>query len=266
MKRPLLILLLTLILVACAKVPITGRKQLNLLPESQMMSMSLGAYQDFLKENDTKVLPDDHPKTRMVREVGNNIARAATAYLKENGQADRVKDFNWAFNVVDDPTKNAWCMSGGKVVFYTGILEVCQTPTGIAVVMGHEIAHAVARHGNERMSQQVAIQAGGTTLSVLTQEKPELTRNILLRSYGVASQLGSLKYSRTHESEADKMGLVFMAKAGYNPEEAVAFWLRMNEAGGEAPPEFLSTHPSHESRVDDLKAFMPEAKKYYEGD
>lgn len=255
------ILVLTAILVACSSVPITGRKQLNMLPESQLMSMSLTQYESFLTEN--KTLPDSDPRTKLVKKVGNKIAASVEKYLKTHGKAKRVNNFVWEFNVVDDPTVNAWCMSGGKVVFYTGILPITEDEDGLAVVMGHEIAHAVARHGNERMSQGMVQQAGNVGLSVLLSEKPELAQGLLLQSYGIGSQLGMLKFSRMHESEADKMGLVFMAMSGYNPNEAVDFWKRMAAVGGQKPPEFLSTHPSDETRIKDLNEFMPEAMKHY---
>lgn len=261
MRTYLSLLLLALFVVACSKVPITGRRQLHMLPESQLMSMSLTQYQTFLTDN--KTLDNGAVQTRQVREVGNKIAKAAEKYLEDNGQSKRVKGFEWEFNVVDDPTVNAWCMPGGKVVFYTGILPITKDANGIAVVMGHEIAHAIARHGNERMSQALAVQAGGIGLSVALQEKPELAQGLLLQSYGVGSQLGMLKFSRTHESEADKMGLVFMAMAGYDPQGAPKFWERMSANGGQKPPEFLSTHPSDETRIKDLQEFMPEALKYY---
>jgi len=260
-KIPLI--LLTSLLVACASVPITGRKQLNMLPESQLMSMSLTQYQSFLSEN--KTVASGAADATMVKNVGNKIAAAVTEYLKKNGQSKRIKDYKWEFNLVDDPTVNAWCMSGGKVVFYTGILPITKDEKGIAVVMGHEIAHAIARHGNERMSQGLAVQAGGIGLGVALSEKPELTKNILMQSFGIGSQLGMLKFSRLHESEADKMGLIFMAMAGYNPNEAVEFWKRMGANGGASQPEFLSTHPHDDTRIADLKAYMPEAMKYYKG-
>ena len=201
----------------------------------------------------------------MIKNVGAKIAQATEKFLQSKGKASRTSGFNWEFNLVNDETVNAWCMSGGKVVFYTGILPVTQDENGLAVVMGHEIAHAVARHGNERMSQQLALQGGGLTLQVLLSEKPELTQNLLLQAYGVGATLGSLKYSRTHETEADKMGLVFMAMAGYDPQKAPEFWKRMSALGGAKPPEFLSTHPSDETRIKDLQEFMPTAMKYYNG-
>lgn len=249
-------------IVSCAKVPISGRRQLNLLPESQMMSMSFTAYQEFLDTN--RVLPATNSDVIMVRRIGDKIKNSVEKYLADNKQSKRVEGFAWEFNVVQDNTVNAWCMPGGKVVVYTGILPVTQDETSLAVVMGHEVAHAVARHGNERMSQGLALELGGLALSVALSEKPALTQNIFLQSYGIGSQLGILAYGRNHETEADKLGLIFMAMAGYNPEAAIGFWQRMSEAGsGQAPPEILSTHPSDETRITTLKEFMPEALKYY---
>lgn len=237
---------------------------MNLLSEQEVMSMSLEAYNDFLKKNDDKLLPKDHPKSKMIDEMGQRIAEGAKEYLVQNDFEERIEGFEWEFRVVDEGTANAFCMPGGKVVFYTGIMEVADNQEGlIATVMGHEIAHAIGRHGNERMSQQFTIQLGAATLGAATRQQSELTRQILLQSYGIGSQLGALKYSRKHESEADKMGLVFMAKAGYNPENAVEFWERMSERSGESPPEFISTHPAHETRIQELKNFMPKAKKFY---
>jgi predicted Zn-dependent protease len=250
-----------LVLIACARVPITGRKQMNLLGEGTIMGMAAEQYGEVLRTS--KVLPDDDPRTRQVRAVGNRIADAASRYLRNAGAGDRVEGFQWEFNVVDDPTVNAWCMPGGKVVFYTGILPLTKDEAGLAVVMGHEVAHAIARHGNERISQAQLVQAGGATLEVLTAEKPGLARDIFLQSVGVGSALGMLAYSRTHETEADKMGLVFMAMAGYDPREAPRFWERMAALGGEKPPEIVSTHPSDERRMRDLEAYMPEALKHY---
>ncbi len=255
------VLLLPVVVWSCSTVPITGRKQLNFLPESELMAMSLTEYSQFLSEN--KVV-NNTADAQMVKRVGQRIATAVETYFREHGMSDRIKDFQWEFNLVDDKTPNAWCMPGGKVVVYTGILPFTRDETGLAVVMGHEIAHAVARHGNERMSQQMGIQLGGTALSVALNEKPEQTQNLFLMAYGVGSQvLLTLPYSRTHETEADKLGLIFMAMAGYNPHEAVDFWQRMSQQDGQKPPEFLSTHPADETRVRDLKAYMPEALKYY---
>jgi len=249
------------IITSCSTVPITGRQQFNMLPESQLVGMSLTSYKQFLSENK---LSTDANKTKLVKDVGNKIATSVEQYLKANGLESRLRDFDWEFNLVEDDIPNAWCMPGGKVVFYTGILPYTKTEAGLAVVMGHEIAHAVARHGNERMSQALLIQTGGLALSVALDQKPEETRNLFLMAYGVGTTVGlSLPYSRAHETEADKLGLIFMAMAGYNPEEAIEFWERMENAGGQRPPEFLSTHPSGQTRIRDLKAFMPEAMKYY---
>jgi len=248
--------------VSCQKNAITGRRGLNLMPESEMIGMSLTEYGKFLSEHPP--LPASDARVAMVRNIGVRIQQAVEKYYAEKGLSSQLKGYKWEFNVVDDPTVNAWCMPGGKVVVYTGILPVTQDEASLAIVMGHEIAHAVAKHGNERMSQGMVAQFGATALSVATQQKPALTQAVFQQSYGIASQLGILKYSRTHETEADKMGLVFAAMAGYNPEVAVGFWERMSKmGGGQKPMELLSTHPSDETRINTLKSFMPEAKKYY---
>ncbi|MBP8878246.1 MAG: M48 family metallopeptidase [Flavobacteriales bacterium] len=249
------------VLEACATVPITGRRQMNLVGEGEMMAMADTQYGQFLVEN--QPLPDGNADVQRVRTIGNRLAQAATTYLNDNAASNRVAGFDWQFNVVNDPTVNAWCMPGGKVVVYTGILPVTQSDAGLAVVMGHEIAHAIARHGNERMSNGLLVQGAGMTMEVLTQQKPSLAGDLFLQSFGIGSELGMLAYSRKHESEADKMGLIFMAMAGYDPREAPIFWERMSAGGGAAPPEILSTHPSDETRVHDLEAYMPEALKYY---
>ncbi len=261
-KRKLIVaLLFTTAFVACEKVPITGRKQLSLIPESDMINMSLTSYTDFLTKNPAAAATDADAK--LVKKVGANIQKAVEIFFKEKALSSRLDGYKWEYNLVKDPTVNAWCMPGGKVVVYSGLLPVTQSESALACVMGHEIAHAVARHGNERMSQGLVIQAGGAALSTALSQKPQLTQDIFNQSYGITSQLGMLKYSRTHESEADKLGLVFMALAGYNPNDAVGFWERMAKSGGNKPPEILSTHPSDETRINDIKAFLPEALKYY---
>jgi predicted Zn-dependent protease len=261
--HPVLILLCLVVLEACQRVPVTGRRQLNLVGESTLMGMASTAYTDFLSQ--TPPLPASDQRVQEVRTIGNKLAAAATQYLQSNNAGDRVKDFEWEFNVVNDPSINAWAMPGGKVVVYTGILDVTRNTDGLAVVMGHEIAHAIARHGNERMSQAIALQGAGMTLDVLTSERPGLARDIFMQSVGVGGQLGMLAYSRRHESEADRMGLIFMAMAGYDPREAPKFWGRMGEAseGQARPPELLSTHPSDQTRMRDLERYMNEAMKYY---
>jgi len=264
MKRKIVItaaLIITTIISCVEKVPITGRKQVSLVPENELVTMSLTEYQKFLAEH--KPLPLSDSRAQLVKNVGLKIQNAVIQFMSDKGLSKRIEGYQWEFNTVDEAVVNAWCMPGGKVVVYTGLLPVTQDEQSLAVVMGHEIAHAIARHGNERMSQGMAVQFGGLLLSAALQNKPQETQNLFLQSYGLTSTLGILKYSRTHESEADKMGLVFAAIAGYNPNAAVTFWERMAAQGGPKPPEFLSTHPSDETRIADIKAFLPEAMKYY---
>lgn len=246
--------------ISCSTVPFSDRRQMTLLPKSQMIAMSLTQYDQFLEEHPPVIGTAD---ARMVTNVGRNIANAVERYMQNNNMTSRLEGFEWEFNLVDEDVPNAWCMPGGKVVFYTGILPYTKTEQGLAVVMGHEIAHAIARHGNERMSQQLMLQAGGTILSLYLAEKEEENRDLYMAAYGVGSTLGvSLPFSRAHETEADKMGLIFMAMAGYEPAAAVDFWQRMAKSGGAKPPEFLSTHPADETRIENLRKFLPKARKY----
>ncbi len=264
MKRSLHFLIIFILLAfvfACSKVPLTGRKQLTLLPNSQVMSMSLAAYSDFLKTNPP--LPSSHPTTQMVQQVGRKISQAVEKYMKEHGYKDRIEGYKWEFNAVDQKEVNAWCMPGGKVVVYTGIIPVTRDEAGLAVVMGHEIAHAIAEHGNERMTEQLGIALGGISLELALQKQPQQTRDLFLLSYGIGTTLGSLAYSRQHELEADRMGLIFMAMAGYDPEQAIRFWTDMSKQSGPKPPAFLSSHPSDANRIAKLKKYLPEAKKYF---
>lgn len=247
--------------ISCAKVPMTGRRQFKLLPESELVSMSLTSYQAFL--DTSQVVRSGNDRDAVVR-VGSRIAKAVESYLATTRDSSDIKNYNWQFNLVQDNQVNAWCMPGGKVVFYTGIMPICQSDEGIAVVMGHEIAHAIARHGNERMSQGIAQQLGGVALAVALSDKPEETQNLYSMAYGVGTNLGvMLPFSRKHESEADEIGLMFMAMAGYNPEEAPKFWERMNAIGGTRPPAFLSTHPDPAKRAARLQELMPKALSYY---
>lgn len=247
---------------ACQKNAITGRRSLDLIPESEMIGMSLTEYKNFLDSN--KVVAATDPRTVLVKKVGLKIQQAVEKYYADKGLSSQLSGFAWEFNVVDENTVNAWCMPGGKVVVYTGLLPVTKDEPSLAVVMGHEIAHAIARHGSERMSNAMLMQFGGQALGAAMQTKSPVTQAIFAQSFGIGSQLGMLKFSRNHETEADKMGLIFAAMGGYDPEAAVAFWQRMADAsGGQAPPEILSTHPSDATRIATLKAFMPEAKKYY---
>jgi len=264
MKRKVCVLIFAsiILMASCYKVPISGRRQVNMIPESDMIAMALTNYNDFLTQNPP--VPDNDANAQLVKTVGNKIAQAVESFMKSKGLSSRIAGYQWEFNLVNENTVNAWCMPGGKVVVYSGLLPVTQTEAALACVMGHEIAHAVARHGNERMSQGLLVQFGGIALDVALSQKSQLTRDLFAQSYGISSQLGMLKYSRVHESEADKLGIVFMAIAGYDPQEAVAFWERMAAAtGGNKPPELLSTHPSDDTRIKDIKAFLPEAMKYY---
>jgi len=252
-----------LILAACATVPITERRQLNLVPSASMLSMSFQQYDQFLKEHK---LSDDPEKTRMVKRVGGRIQEAVEQYFAEQGQSGRLANYDWEFNLVANDQVNAWAMPGGKVVVYEGLLPVAQNETGLAVVMAHEVAHAVARHGNERMSQGMLAQFGTIALAQAMKDKPAQTQQLWMMAFGLGAQVGViLPYSRLHESEADHLGLIFMAMAGYDPREAPDFWERMAEKkGGKSPPEFLSTHPADKKRIENIKALLPEAMTYYQ--
>jgi len=251
-----------MILLSCTTVPLTGRRQLSLIPNGNMLSMSYTEYDSFLKEHK---ISDDAQKTAMVRRVGARTQQAVEQYFRANNMAEVLQDYAWEFNLVEDEAVNAWCMPGGKVVVYTGILPVAQGDAGLAVVMGHEIAHAVAKHGNERMSQVLLGQLGGAALSVAMKEQPEQTKQLWMGVYGAGAQYGVLlPYGRTHEYEADRLGLTFMAMAGYDPNEAIAFWQRMAaQKKGASPPEFLSTHPAGANRIRAMQSHMPEAMKHY---
>jgi predicted Zn-dependent protease len=256
------VLFLSFVLLSCSSVAITGRKQLNLVPRATMLSMSFQQYDEFLKTNK---LSENQEQTRMVKGVGARIQKAVEQYFAERKMSDELRDYQWDFNLVESPDVNAWCMPGGKVVIYTGILPITKDEPGLAVVVGHEIAHAVAEHGNERMSQGLIAELGGMALSKALEEKPEKTQQLWMTAFGLGAQVGVLlPYSRLHENEADHLGLIFMAMAGYDPNTAVEFWERMAQMkGGQAPPEFLSTHPSDETRIKNIKALVSEAMQYY---
>lgn len=256
--------LLMVIWAGCTNVAITGRKQLNIVPDSIINSMALSEYNSFLKSPETK-LSTDAEKTAMVQRVGVRIADAVERYMKENSMSDRIAGYNWEFNLVESEDKNAWAMPGGKVVVYTGILEIAEDDAGLAVVMGHEIAHAIAKHGSERMSQALLFTAGGVALDTAMKDESSGKRQAFMTAYGIGATVGvMLPYSRTHETEADRLGLIFMAMAGYNPESAVGFWERMAaDKEGAQMPEFLSTHPAGETRVQNIKNYLYEAMPYY---
>ncbi|MBN2467626.1 MAG: M48 family metallopeptidase [Deltaproteobacteria bacterium] len=259
-----LLVLIPFVLLSCTTVPVTGRKQLDLIPSSTMLAMSFQQYDEFLKSNK---LSTNRNQTQTVKTVGGKIKKAVEQYMAKNNLSDRLRDYKWEFNLVENDEVNAWCMPGGKVVVYTGILPITQGEGGLAVVMGHEIAHAIARHGDERMSQGLLAELGGMALSAALKEQPEKTRQLWMTAFGAGASVGVLlPYSRLHESEADHLGLIFMAMAGYDPRLAVDFWERMAaKKEGKAPPEFISTHPSDQTRITKIKAEIPAALEYYEG-
>ena len=260
--RPAFLLCCVLACCACASVPVTGRSGLHLVPDSELTTLSYQEYSQVLQKSK---LSTDVSKVGMVRRVGQRIAAASEELLEETGRGADIRNYKWEFNLIeDDKTVNAWCMPGGKVAVYTGLLPFTQDENGLAVVMGHEVAHAIAKHGNERMSQGLLAQFGAIGLSVALARSPGVTSDIFMQAYGVGTQVGFLlPYSRVHESEADHIGLILMAKAGYDPRGAVALWQRMNAKGGSRPPEFLSTHPAPESRIRDIESQLPEAMQYY---
>ena len=263
-RRYLSFLLLAAGLSACSKNALTGKKQLTLLPESELQSMATTEYQGFLSKNKV-VAASTNRDADLVKRVGNRIIRAVEAHYAELGISDKLAGFKWEVNLVEDKTVNAWCMPGGKIVVYTGILPITQNEAALAAVMGHEVSHALLQHGNQRMSQGLLQQLGGVALSVALANKPAETQNLFMGAYGVGTTVGvMLPFSRNHELEADRWGLIFTARAGYNPQEAIGLWERMEKASnGQKPPEFLSTHPSEGRRIEKLKELMPEALKYY---
>jgi predicted Zn-dependent protease len=265
MKKKLLlsasIALTALVIYACASVAVTGRNQLSLVSNAEIIPMATTQYQDVIAKGP---LSTDKAQAEMVKRVGLKIQKAVEEYMSSKNASAELEGFKWEFNLIEDPkTVNAWCMPGGKVAFYTGIMPICKDETGVAVVMGHEVAHAIANHGAERMSQQMVAQYGLQTVGGLFGQNPTAAKNLLLQAVGAGANVTMLKFSRSHESEADHIGLIFMTMAGYDPNAAPIFWKRMSEVGGgQEPPEFLSTHPSHSTRVKDLEAWIPEAMTY----
>lgn len=260
-KRTISFLALACVCFACATVPVTGRKQLSLVPNEEIIAQSAVEYKKVLAQSK---LSTNQQQVAMIRTVGTRIQKAVEVYMAEKNLTSELAGFNWEFNLIeDDKTANAWCMPGGKVAFYTGILPICQGETGVAIVMGHEVAHAIANHGRERMSEAMLANGLLGSLSAAMGQNPTLTEQLLLQSIGIGAQVGMLKFSRENESEADRIGLIFMALAGYDPNEAPKFWERMQSmSGGQAPPEWLSTHPSHATRIADLNKWIPEAESY----
>ena len=258
MKKIIALGIVVVFLVQCSTVPITGRKRLNFVSDAQVLPASFAQYKGFLAENK---LSTNTNKSNQIKRVGKKISEAVDRFMRANGMTSEANSYKWEFNLVEDNTLNAWCMPGGKVVFYTGILPVCANEDGVAAVMGHEVAHAFAKHGQERMSTGRLQQLGGAAVALGTANSKNA--QVFNMAYGLGSQVGvMLPFSRSHETEADKLGLVFMLMAGYNGKEAAEVWVRMSQISkGKAPAEFMSTHPSNQTRIKTLRAYLPEAKR-----
>lgn len=246
------------LLLGCATNPFTGKKTLALVPNSQLFPMSFQQYSQFLSEN--KVISNTS-EAQMVNTVGHKIAAAAEKYLRANGYGEYLKDYRWEYKLVRSNEVNAWCMPGGKIVIYSGILPIAKNEAGLAAIMGHEVAHALANHGQQRMSAAQFQQLGAVAGNIALAEKPEY-QEIFNTAYGLGSNLGvMLPFSRSHESEADQIGLLLMAIAGYEPMAAAELWQRMQAQESGTPPEFLSTHPSSATRINNITNWAPAAKQ-----
>lgn len=247
---------------ACTRVPLTGRSQLNMISDQTILSMSYQQHDQFMQKNK---LSTNTEETQRVKRVGQRIQKGVERYFSDNSMSGELQDYKWEYNLIESDQVNAFCMPGGKVVVYTGLLQVAKDENGLAVVMGHEIAHAVAKHGNERMSQGLIVQMGGLALDVAMANQPGQARQLWMMTYGLGAEVGyMLPFSRLHEREADYLGLIFMSLAGYDPNGAIDFWKRMaSKKGDKSPPELLSTHPSDQTRIDSIKEMIPEAMTYY---
>jgi len=253
----LFILLCAELLITCATDPFTGHKTMALVSNRELFASSFQEYNQFISENN--VITGTHD-AYMVENIGENIRKAAEIWLASEGKADYLRDYRWEYHLVDSKEVNAWCMPGGKIVVYTGILPLTQTEDGLATVMGHEVAHALLNHGQQRVSAGVLQQIGAVGIALLGSQQSDDTQSLLMTAYGIGTTLfGTLPFSRKHESEADHYGLILMAIAGYNPEASVPFWERMAAKGGNSL-EFLSTHPSDATRIRQLTEAIPEAK------
>lgn len=259
MRKYISLLFTVFLLFDCSTVPITGRKRINLVNDSQILPTSFSQYQGFLEKNK---LSSNREMTNQVKDVGQRISAAVDRFMRANNMVTEADAYKWEFNLVEDKTVNAWCMPGGKVVFYTGIMPICDNENGVAAVMGHEVAHAFAKHGQERMTSAYGQQIGALLVALGSSNKNPQSQVIWNMAYGIGSSVGMLAFSRTHETEADKLGLVFMIMAGYDGNEAAEVWVRMSKrAGKKGGPEFLSTHPSNERRIATLRAYLPEAQQ-----
>lgn len=260
MKKLSLLLLICLAAYACSSVPITGRSQLNLVSDEEVLTLSLQEYNEYIG---SAKLSTNASQTALVKTVGQKIADAVVLYYQSAGLESQLSGYSWEFNLVEDAAVNAFCMPGGKIVVYTGILPYTQDEAGLAVVLGHEVAHAVAKHSNERMSQQLATQYGAAALDAILANKSQTVQTIGSTGYSLGTQLGLLlPFNRKQELEADHLGLIFMAIAGYNPQAAIPFWQRMS-AQSTATAEFLSTHPSEGNRISEIEKELPEAMEVY---
>lgn len=258
MKKFLIISFISLLYFSCATNPFTGKKTMALVPDSEIFPSAFAQYGQFLAEN--KVIKGTKDAIR-VETVGTKIKVAAERWLTANGRADYLTNYQWEYKLVESKELNAWCMPGGKIVVYTGILPIMANDAGMAAVLGHEVSHALANHGQQRMSAGMLQQLGGVAVGVAVGNKSPQTQQMIMQAYGVGSEVGGmLPFSRSHETEADSIGLTLMAIAGYNPENAVLLWERMSAVGGQAPPEIMSTHPSNQSRIDNLRSLIPAAK------
>ena len=264
MKKKLFLIIAIIsayLLTGCGSVPVTGRKQMLLYSDNEVLALSLQQYSEFME---TAPLSTDKAKTALVQKVGRNIANAVELYLSENGMSDMNSEFAWEFNLVKSSEENAFCMPGGKIVVYEGILPYTKDETGLAVVLGHEVAHAVAKHANERMSREMVTKYGKNAFDIALSTSSSDVRKVGSAAFGLGAQYGILlPYSRKQELEADKLGLIFMSMAGYDPNQAAVFWQRMASESGGSVPEFESTHPSDQTRVKKINEALPEAMKYY---
>lgn len=249
------------LLSGCSSVPITGRHQLNLVSDADVLSSSLTEYKSYMSK---ATVSGNKTESATVSRVGQRIANATETYLKNNGMSSEIKNFSWEFNLVDNKELNAFCMPGGKIVVYTGLMSIISSDDELAVVLGHEVAHAVAKHSNERMSQQVVAQYGSNILGAALANKSAAVQSVAGQVFGLGAQYGvMLPFSRKQESEADYMGLVLMTIAGYNPDVAVGFWQKMSSSGGQSVPEIMSSHPSDATRIANIKKELPGIKAKY---
>lgn len=259
-KKAILSLGIIVVILSCATNPFTDKKTLALVSNDQLFPSAFAQYNQVLAEN---IVITGTSDAEMITRVGQRIAVAAERWLNAHGHHGYLDDYKWEYTLIESEQVNAWCMPGGKIAFYTGILPIAQNETGVAAIMGHEVAHALANHGQQRMSSGMLQQLGGVGVAVATGNESAEKQQMWMQAYGLGSTIGlALPFSRGHETEADKIGLYLMAVAGYNPDEAAELWKRMKaNSGGQAPPEFLSTHPSNDTRITNLQALAPKAKE-----